>query len=84
DLALAAERCDRIALLEGGRLVRIALPGDLPARPVASPREAAPGPTLMRVRGLTKHYGKLRAVDGVDLDVGGAEALGLVGESGCG
>ncbi|MEV8738647.1 ATP-binding cassette domain-containing protein, partial [Klebsiella variicola] len=33
---------------------------------------------------MTKHYGKLRAVDGVDLDVGGAEALGLVGESGCG
>ncbi|MGQ3030388.1 MAG: ABC transporter ATP-binding protein, partial [Ferrovibrionaceae bacterium] len=84
DLALAAQRCDRIALLEGGRLVRIVLPGDLPPRPVASPQAAAPGSTLLRVDGLAKHYGKLRAVDGVDLVVREAEALGLVGESGCG
>ncbi|MBN9526916.1 MAG: ABC transporter ATP-binding protein [Alphaproteobacteria bacterium] len=84
DLALAAQRCDRIALLEGGRLVRIVLPGDLPPRPVASPQAAAPGSTLLRVDGLAKHYGKLRAVDGVDLVVREGEALGLVGESGCG
>ncbi len=51
--------------------------------------------TLLRVRGLVKHFpvrrsgtrsrsSVLRAVDGVDLDVRRGETLGLVGESGCG
>jgi oligopeptide transport system ATP-binding protein len=51
---------------------------------------------LLAVRGLEVHFpvsrgllsrraiGKVRAVDGVDLDLGRGEALGLVGESGCG
>ncbi|MHB2169070.1 ABC transporter ATP-binding protein [Alsobacter sp. R-9] len=44
--------------------------------------------TLLAVRDLRTHYatpgGLLRAVDGVDLDVGRGETVGLVGESGCG
>jgi oligopeptide/dipeptide ABC transporter ATP-binding protein len=44
---------------------------------------------LLEVAGLAKHYplkgGRLvRAVDGVDLSLAPGEALGLVGESGCG
>lgn len=43
---------------------------------------------LVRVRGLQVHFGpakaRVRAVDGVDLDVRRGETLGLVGESGCG
>jgi len=43
---------------------------------------------LLEVRGLKVHFptlrGVVRAVDGVDLDVGRSETLGLVGESGCG
>ena len=50
-------------------------------------RNAAAQP-LLSVRNLTTHLfttrGVLRAVDGVSLDVGEGEAVGLVGESGCG
>ncbi|MCB9549662.1 MAG: dipeptide ABC transporter ATP-binding protein [Myxococcales bacterium] len=50
---------------------------------------------LLKVRGLGKHFpirrglvprvvGQVQAVDGVDLDVMPGQAVGLVGESGCG
>ncbi|WP_221358298.1 ABC transporter ATP-binding protein [Streptomyces beigongshangae] len=59
-----------------------------PAVPVAEP--------ILQVRGLVKHYpltqgvllrkqvGAVKAVDGVDFDLGAGETLGIVGESGCG
>ncbi len=40
--------------------------------------------TLLQVRGLQVEYGRVRAVDGVDLDIAEGETLGLAGESGCG
>ncbi len=39
---------------------------------------------LVEVSGLCVDYGRVRAVDGVDLTVAPGEILGLVGESGCG
>jgi oligopeptide/dipeptide ABC transporter ATP-binding protein len=51
--------------------------------------------TLVAIRNVKKHYavtqglfrrqiGTVKAVDGVDLEIGRGETLGLVGESGCG
>ncbi len=43
---------------------------------------------VLRARGLRKEYGKgeglVRAVDGVDLDVGAGETVAVMGPSGCG
>lgn len=43
---------------------------------------------LLEIKNLKVHFGShkdpLRAVDGVDLEVGRGESVGLVGESGCG
>ncbi|WP_037869275.1 ABC transporter ATP-binding protein [Streptomyces sp. SPB074] len=56
----------------------------------------AAGEPILEVRGLTKHFpltqgivlkrqiGAVKAVDGVDFDLGRGETLGIVGESGCG
>ena len=40
--------------------------------------------TALRCAGLIKRYGKVVAVDGLDLEVKPCETLALVGESGCG
>jgi ABC-type sugar transport system ATPase subunit len=39
---------------------------------------------LLELRGLTKDFPGVRALDGVDLDLGAGEVLGLVGENGAG
>ena len=40
--------------------------------------------TLLELRQLAVEYGRVRAVDGVDLAIGEGEVVGLAGESGCG
>ncbi|WP_308250905.1 ABC transporter ATP-binding protein [Nonomuraea rhizosphaerae] len=39
---------------------------------------------VLEINDLVKHYGQVRAVDGLSLSVGQGEVLGLVGESGSG
>jgi ABC-2 type transport system ATP-binding protein len=41
-------------------------------------------PSVIAVSGLSKHYGTLRAVDGVTLDVQQGEIFGLIGPNGAG
>ncbi len=40
--------------------------------------------SLLQVRGLSKRFGGLRAVDGLDFDLAAAEILGLIGPNGAG
>jgi peptide/nickel transport system ATP-binding protein len=66
-------------------------------QPTAEARpQSSTGQSLLEVKGLQKHFpirhgillrrqtGAVRAVDGIDFSIGAGEALGLVGESGCG
>ncbi len=41
-------------------------------------------PETLRLRGLTRRFGSVVAVDGVDLDVPGGQMLGVIGRSGAG
>jgi ABC-2 type transport system ATP-binding protein len=55
--------------------------GDGPApAPIDGLAETIP----IRTRGLTKHYGELVAVDGLDLEVHAGEIFGLLGQNGAG
>jgi len=55
------------------------------AEPLHSVRPSAhAGASLVSLRGIAMRFGATRAVDGVDLDLNGAEVHGLVGENGAG
>jgi Cu-processing system ATP-binding protein len=43
-----------------------------------------PAAAAVSLRGVAKHYGAIRAVDGVDLDVRRGEVFGLIGHNGAG
>ncbi|MFO0636565.1 MAG: ABC transporter ATP-binding protein [Nannocystaceae bacterium] len=46
--------------------------------------DRAAGRVAVRCRGLVKHYGTVRAVDGIDLEIARGECLGLLGPNGAG
>jgi lipooligosaccharide transport system ATP-binding protein len=49
-----------------------------------SPDPQTPGASLIHARGLTKRFGELVAVDGIDFDVAPGEAFGFLGPNGAG
>jgi lipooligosaccharide transport system ATP-binding protein len=49
-----------------------------------SPDSPTPGSSLIHARGLTKRFGDLVAVDGIDFDVAPGEAFGFLGPNGAG
>ena len=50
----------------------------------SSPRSETGSAPVIQARGLTKRYGKVVALDGVDLDVHAGTVLGLLGPNGAG
>src|SRR5438270_5761971 len=69
-----------------GRLPRRAAPPDVGPelrRPAVRPDIAGNG-TVLQVRGLTKKFGGVTALDGIDLAVERGEILGLIGPNGSG
>jgi ABC-type multidrug transport system ATPase subunit len=57
--------------------------------PAASPAantatSAAPRPVVLATRGLTKNFGSLRAVDGLDMDIYKGDVFGFLGPNGAG
>ena len=63
----------------------IAAPPPAPAPAVELIRPDEPRPDLViEARGLTKHYGRLKALDNVDLDVPKGSIFGIIGPNGAG
>jgi len=50
----------------------------------APPESDAPGEVLISVADLTKHYGRIRAVDGISFEVRRGDVLGFLGPNGAG
>jgi branched-chain amino acid transport system permease protein len=50
--------------------------------PIPLPGNRAPG--MLEIEGVVRHFGGVRAVDGVDLKVAPGEAVGLIGANGSG
>ncbi|MDX6680812.1 MAG: type transport system ATP-binding protein [Solirubrobacteraceae bacterium] len=60
------------------------MPGTAQASETHSPREAAAGEPAICVEGLTKSFGDVRALDGVDFEAAPGTVLGLLGPNGAG
>ncbi|WP_340688645.1 ATP-binding cassette domain-containing protein [Amycolatopsis coloradensis] len=60
------------------------MPTEVERHGTVRPSVAVPGVPLLRVRGVVKKFGSLRALDGVDLDIPAGQVTALVGDNGAG
>ena len=51
---------------------------------VTEPTSSAPVPAALEVQGITKRFGALNVLRGIDLTLRQGEVLGLVGDNGAG
>ncbi|HRE22122.1 MAG TPA: ABC transporter ATP-binding protein [Rhabdaerophilum sp.] len=51
---------------------------------MTAPAKSQSGTAMLRVENLSKHFGGIRAVDGVTFEVNEGEILGIIGPNGCG
>ncbi len=85
-----AERASFVLVLDDGRVSASGGPevatAALRAAPRSGPGAASPthGATLATARGVTRLFGRLAAVDRVELDVCAGEVVGLLGANGAG
>ncbi|GGF12430.1 ABC transporter ATP-binding protein [Aliidongia dinghuensis] len=100
DFGVVADIADRVAVMQGGRLVEIGAAADVLTRPqhpytkklLAAVPSLAPAaarpmvvtPPAIRLEGVCKSYGRLQAVRQVTLEVPRGATLAVVGESGSG
>lgn len=78
----ALRRRPTVATAQPAPAVAGAVPAGVPA--LAHATNGAAPPAAVAVRGLTKRYGRVAAVDGVNFDVRGGEAIALWGPNGAG
>ena len=55
-----------------------------PAAPAAAGNGASPADLVLRMRDVHTYYGRIHALQGVDLDVGRGEIVTLIGSNGAG
>ena len=60
------------------------LPEPEPPAPEAAPIPAGCAPARLEITGLTRQFGGIRAVDGIDLAIQPGESVGIVGANGSG
>ncbi len=109
DLGIVARYCDRVGVMQGGRLIELGPVDDFLRRPAMAysarllaaakdrptPADRIPSGRLadrplLQVKRLRKIFpatgerGEVRAVDGVDFQIGAGQTLAVVGESGSG
>src|SRR5690606_10532454 len=75
---------------QGGCMITDTIPGAQPAPPdEPAPQHGAPppgtsAPPAISLRDVHRSYGTVRAVDGVDLEIGAGEIVALLGPNGAG
>ena len=84
DVGLVLSVCDRVAVLDFGRLIALGPPAEIGDRPRRRRRLPRSTGVMLDARDLTIGYGDVPVVHGIDLYVGAGEVVALLGPNGAG